>query len=104
MAENWARACSAADFDREDVIEVTLMGRKIAVYCDKAGDFFATEASCTHEKVSLCGGLVVGDIIECPQHNGRFNYKTGEALRAPAIYDLKTYATKRDGDDVFVAI
>ena len=104
MPETWIRACAVADVDPEDLIEVTLQGQKIAVYCAKAGNFFATEASCTHEKVSLCGGLVVGDIIECPKHNGHFNYKTGEALRAPVIHDLKTYATKRDGDEVLVAL
>jgi 3-phenylpropionate/trans-cinnamate dioxygenase ferredoxin subunit len=104
MPENWVRACAVADIDKEDLIEVTLMDQKIAVYCDKVGNFFATEATCTHEQVSLCGGLVVGDIIECPKHNGRFNYKTGEALRAPVIHDLKTYPAKRVDDDVFVAI
>ena len=25
----------------------------------------------------------MGDIIECPKHNGRFNYKTGQAKGAP---------------------
>jgi len=104
MSENWVRACAVGDVDKEDVIEVTLLGRKIAVYRDKVGEFFATEATCTHEHVSLCGGLVVGDVIECPKHNGRFNYKTGVALRAPVIHDLETYPAKRHGDDVFVAL
>ena len=38
---------------------------------------FATDGLCTHEKVHLADGLVMDDIIECPKHNGRFNYKTG---------------------------
>lgn len=104
MSDTWHRACAADEIDEEDVIEVTLQGTKIAVYRDETGEFFATEAMCTHEQVALCGGLVVGDVIECPKHNGRFNYKTGEALRAPVIHDLQTYPAKRDGDDVFVAL
>ena len=40
---------------------------------------FATDGLCTHEQISLADGLVMDDIIECPKHNGRFNYKTGEA-------------------------
>lgn len=83
MPETWIRACAMADVDPENVIEVTLQEQKIAVYCDKAGNFFATEADCTHEKVSLGDGLVVGDVMECLKHNGRFNCKTGEALHAP---------------------
>jgi 3-phenylpropionate/trans-cinnamate dioxygenase ferredoxin subunit len=35
--------------------------------------------------------LVLGDIIECPKHNGRFNIKTGEAKGAPVWGDLQTY-------------
>ena len=104
MAETWIHACAADDIDPEDVIEVTIEGQRIAVYRDEAGAFFATAAMCTHEQVALCGGLVVGDVIECPKHNGRFNYKTGEALRAPVIDDLRTYPTKREGDEVFVAL
>ena len=42
--------------------------------------------------------------IECPKHNGRFNYKTGKGLGAPIITDLRTYSARVDGDDVFIEI
>ena len=42
----------------------------------------------------LADGLVMDDIIECPKHNGRFNYKTGEAKGAPVCVNLKTYPVK----------
>jgi len=34
------------------------------------------------------------DQIECPKHNGRFNYKTGAALRAPVCVNLRTYRVR----------
>lgn len=58
------------------------------------GIFFATSGLCSHENVHLCDGLVLGDHIECPKHNGRFNYKTGAAQRAPVTVNLKTYSTR----------
>ena len=42
------------------------------------------------------------DIIECPKHNGRFNYKTGEAKGAPVCVNLKTYPVKVDAGKVFI--
>jgi 3-phenylpropionate/trans-cinnamate dioxygenase ferredoxin component len=45
---------------------------------------------------------VMGDLIECPKHNGRFNYKTGEAKRAPVCVDLQTYAVRVENGAVFI--
>jgi hypothetical protein len=39
-------------------------------------------------------GFVSGTIIECPMHNGRFDFTTGEAKGAPACIDLKTYPVR----------
>ena len=36
----------------------------------------------------------MGELIECPKHNGRFNYKTGAALRAPVCVNLATYPAR----------
>lgn len=66
--------------------------------------FFATDGKCTHEAVHLADGLVLDDIIECPKHNGRFNYKTGKALRAPVCVDLKTYPVRLSGNQVEIEI
>jgi 3-phenylpropionate/trans-cinnamate dioxygenase ferredoxin subunit len=37
------------------------------------------------------------DIIECPKHNGRFDYRTGQAKGAPVSVNLKTYPVKVEG-------
>ena len=44
------------------------------------------------------------DIIECPKHNGRFNYKTGQALRAPVCVNLKTYPVKVEAGRVLIQL
>jgi 3-phenylpropionate/trans-cinnamate dioxygenase ferredoxin subunit len=36
----------------------------------------------------------MGTIIECPKHNGRFDFTTGAAKGAPACIDLKTFPVK----------
>ncbi len=100
----WIYACATDDIDREDVTRFDHEGRTYAIYRSPDNTFHATDGLCTHEKVHLCDGLVMDDIIECPKHNGRFDYKTGEAMGAPACIDLKTYPVKVEGDEVYIGI
>jgi 3-phenylpropionate/trans-cinnamate dioxygenase ferredoxin subunit len=47
---------------------------------------------------------VIDHVIECPKHNGRFDYRTGEAKRVPACIDLRTYPVKVEGGKVLIQI
>ena len=94
--------CSADDVEPEDVVRFDRGNSTFAIYRSPDGDYFATDGLCTHEKVHLADGLVMDDIIECPKHNGRFNYKTGQARGAPVCINLKTYPVKVDAGKVFM--
>jgi 3-phenylpropionate/trans-cinnamate dioxygenase ferredoxin component len=102
MMATWIKACRADDVEIEDVIPVTLNGRAYAVYRSPENHYFASDGQCTHEKVLLADGLVIGHVIECPKHNGRFDYRTGAGLCTPITENLRTYPVKVDGDDVFI--
>jgi len=78
--------------------------RTFAIYRTTDDKFYATDGLCTHAKIHLAGGLVMDQIIECPKHNGRFNFTTGKAQGAPVCVDLKTYPTKVEGDAVFILL
>ncbi len=103
-ADGWVDACSVDDIEEEDVIEVECAGRTFALYRSPQDTFHATDPSCTHERARLAEGLVQGDIIECPKHNGRFNYKTGEATRQPARVNLCTYPARTEAGRVFIKL
>ncbi|NBU14272.1 MAG: Rieske family ferredoxin [Alphaproteobacteria bacterium] len=98
---NWVRACAVNDIPDEDVIRFDHEGSTYAVY-RKDEQFYATDGLCTHEKIHLADGLVMDFTIECPKHNGRFDYRSGKAKGAPVCIDLKTYPTKIEGDGVFI--
>jgi 3-phenylpropionate/trans-cinnamate dioxygenase ferredoxin subunit len=100
----WIQACATDDIDEEDLVRFDHGGRVFAIYKSPDGAFFATDGVCTHEHAYLADGLVMDDIIECPKHNGRFNYKTGEAKGAPACVNLQTYPVKVEGDAVFIEV
>jgi 3-phenylpropionate/trans-cinnamate dioxygenase ferredoxin component len=101
---DWIRACAAEDIDEEDLIRFDHQGRTFAIYHAPDGQYYATDGLCTHEQIHLCDGLVMDHVVECPKHNGRFDYRNGKALGAPVCVDLKTYPVKVEGGDVFVAV
>jgi 3-phenylpropionate/trans-cinnamate dioxygenase ferredoxin subunit len=104
MAENWVDAGAADAIDEEDVIAFSHGGSNYAIYRSPENQYFATDGLCTHEHVELADGLVMGDIIECPMHNGRFNYKTGEAKGPPVCVALKTYPVKVENGRIMIRL
>ena len=100
----WIRACAKDDIEIEDLIRFDHGDRTFAVYRSPDDEYFCTDGLCTHEDVHLADGLVMDYIIECPGHNGQFDYRTGEARRSPVCVNLKTYPVRLDGDDVLIGL
>lgn len=99
----WIKACMSNDIPDEDVIRFDYEGKTFAIY-RKDDEFFATDGLCTHESVHLADGLVMDYTIECPKHNGRFDYRTGAARGAPVCINLKIYKTRVENGDVFIEL
>jgi 3-phenylpropionate/trans-cinnamate dioxygenase ferredoxin subunit len=101
---NWIAACGVDDVDQEDVIRFDHDGRTFAIYRAPDDRFYATDGICTHEKVHLADGLVMDHIIECPKHNGRFDYRSGKAQGAPVCVNLQTYPVKVEAGRVWIEL
>lgn len=100
----WIRACAADAIEEEDVARFDHGDRTFAIYRSPEDAFYATDGLCTHQAIHLADGLVMDHTIECPKHNGRFDYRDGRALGAPACVNLRTYPVKVEGGDVLVDI
>ena len=99
MAE--VQVCAAADVPENGVISREVGEELVAIY-NVGGEYFATEARCTHGMADLADGTLNGDEIECSFHFGAFNVKTGQPTQPPCFQALKTFKTAvRDGQ-VFV--
>lgn len=101
---DWTDACATDDIDTEDLIRFDHGGRTFAIYRSPEGAFYCTDGLCSHEAVHLADGLVMDHLIECPKHNGQFDYRTGEAMRTPACVNLRTYETRVQGDRVLIRL
>jgi 3-phenylpropionate/trans-cinnamate dioxygenase ferredoxin subunit len=100
--EDWIETCVVDDIDEEDVIRFDYGDRTFAIYRTAQNEIYATDGYCTHEKFHLANGLVMGTQIECPKHNGRLDFKTGEAKRAPICEKIKTYPVRVEAGKIFV--
>jgi 3-phenylpropionate/trans-cinnamate dioxygenase ferredoxin component len=104
MSEIWVDAGAADSIMREDVGRFEHDGHSYALYRTENDRYFVTDGLCTHEQVELADGFVSGTIIECPMHNGRFDFTTGEAKGAPACVNLVTYPVKVEGGRILVKV
>jgi 3-phenylpropionate/trans-cinnamate dioxygenase ferredoxin component len=102
-ALSWIPVRRVDDIDEEDVAPFEYEGKQYAVYHTPTG-FYATDGLCTHEEEVLADGLVLGEIIECPRHQGRFHIPSGKAKGAPVCIDLQTHPTKIEGGQVYIGL
>ncbi len=104
MMPEWIEACGVGDVENEDLTRFDHGGRTFVIYRSPDDEYFCTDGLCTHEKVHLEDGLVMDYEIECPKHQAAFDYRTGEALRAPACVNLRTYKTKVESGRILIEI
>ena len=77
-------------------------GRRVALF-NRAGELFATDASCPHMGADLSNGTVSGDTLTCAWHHWQFNLCTGEGLTR-GWARLKRHRLIREGDDLILEI
>jgi 3-phenylpropionate/trans-cinnamate dioxygenase ferredoxin component len=102
--EQWIEVCDTQQIEPEDVLRFDYRDATYAIYRSDSDEYYATDGLCTHEQVHLADGLVIEHVIECPRHNGRFDYRTGQALSAPACINLRTYPVKVVGSKVMIQL
>ena len=100
---SWLVVCPVEEIDEEDVRQFEQNGKLYAIYHTPSG-FYATDGICTHENARLADGLVIGEIIECPRHQGRFHIPSGAPKGAPACVNLQTYPTKIEAGQIQVGL
>lgn len=103
MAE-WVDICAKGEIEAEDIITREYEGRLYAIYHGVDGKYYCTDGLCSHEGVNLGDGFVMEFEIECPMHNARFDYRTGEVLAAPACENLGVYEIRENGTRLEIRI
>ena len=100
----YVRVCSVDELPKNEVLRFDLDDQTFAVYKTENDQCHITEGICTHGNTHLSDGMVVGDQIECPKHNGRFSILDGSPQRPPVCDALKTYETLEKDGYVFMGV
>ncbi len=66
--------------------------RRLAVFRNRAGAVFATQADCPHRGGPLADGLLGGQTLICPLHALKFDLASGRALDGSCT--LRTYPAR----------
>lgn len=102
LQNGWIAVCPAEDLKAGDVLRFDLEDATYAVYRTQNNRYYATDGICTHGNTHLAEGLVIGDLIECAKHNGRFSILDGSVKRAPVFAAIKTYEVKLQDSLLFL--
>src|ERR1700759_5143195 len=97
---DFAQGVALSDFTGETLLGH--VGDQEVLLVRSDAEVFAIDAHCSHYQGTLAEGLVAGEGIRCPWHHACFDFRTGEASRAPALTTLSVWQVEREGDRIFV--
>jgi len=73
-----------------------------------SGIYFAADSTCTHAEADLSLGILNDEILMCPLHQAKFDFKTGKVISGPngndpgSIAPLHTYVISVDDKDLYI--
>jgi naphthalene 1,2-dioxygenase ferredoxin component len=103
VSREFHAVAATADVVADAPIKVRVGDKDIALF-NLDGEFFAIDNICTHGAAQLSDGYVEGELIECPQHGGSFEIRTGKAAGYPCVVDVESYPVKVENGTIEVGI
>jgi Na(+)-translocating NADH:ubiquinone oxidoreductase F subunit len=92
--------CRVDDLQKGEALRFDFQKKTYAIYRTENNEFYATDGLCTHGNAHLSEGAVMGDIVECHKHNGRFSLRDGAPRRMPIAVGVKTYKVEVIMDNI----
>jgi nitrite reductase/ring-hydroxylating ferredoxin subunit len=93
---------SASALRDGEVMEAIVEGHPYAV-CNKEGEIHCLDGECPCTGGPLSQGAIRHDLLVCPWHGWRFDYKTGICAYDDSIKIAK-FPVKLEGDDIYVDV
>ena len=93
--------CGTADVTEDTPVQVEHGGETYAVFTHD-GAYYVTQDLCTHGPGNLSEGFVEGCEVECPFHQGKFNFITGAPTSPPCTEALRVWPVTVQNDQVCI--
>ena len=100
--ENFFLAIEEAELKDGSMKLVSVEGTPILLI-KQLGEIFAIDNRCPHQGCGFSGGTLDAGIIVCPCHEWRFNLKSGEYEKGPAM-KLTKYEWKIEDGKIWVKL
>ncbi len=100
---DFADVAAAADVPEGELLGVTLPdGAAVCLY-NRGGVIGAVGGRCTHAEFAMSDGVLRDDgTIECVWHGARFDCRTGEVRRHPAVDPLPVFPVRVERGRILV--
>lgn len=98
----WVPALVESQLLDETITLVSLKGVSI-ILMKKEGHIYALRNRCAHMSCTLAGGRLDGYTLQCPCHEWKFDFTTGEFIDAREI-KVQTYRCKSQDGKILVKL
>ena len=97
----WTRVAKLDEIPEERGLAVEISGEQLALFRD-GEQIHCLEDSCPHRGAGLSEGTVRNGEVVCPWHGWRYGLCDGECSTLPGSMPATIFATRVDGEEVFV--
>jgi len=101
LSENFVKVAETKDIGPSSMKAVDLEGEKVCII-NAQGNYYAIGNVCTHVGGPLNEGTLEGYEVECPWHGSKFDIRTGNPTKPPAVRAVPKYEVKLDGNNILV--
>ncbi len=103
MTAQLERICRVDEINEGESRVFQVNGKSILVAKYK-GKYYAVDNICTHDGGDLGEGKIIDGQVECPRHGARFDIRTGDVTRMPAVCEIDTYKVIIENGELFVSV
>lgn len=101
MGEDFVKVAETEDVQVSQMMAVEVNDERICL-ANVNGKYYAIGNVCTHMGGPLAEGKLEDYIVQCPWHGSRFDIRSGEVVRPPAMKPEPIYEVKVESNDVLI--
>lgn len=101
MGEDFVKVAEIEDVQVSQMMAVEVNDERICL-ANVNGKYYAIGNVCTHMGGPLAEGKLEDYIVQCPWHGSRFDIRSGEVVRPPAMKPESTYEVKVENNDILI--
>lgn len=101
MGEDFVKVAETEDIQVSQMMAVEVNDERICL-ANVNGKYYAIGNVCTHMGGPLAEGKLEEYIVQCPWHGSRFDIRSGEVVRPPAMKPESTYEVKVENNDILI--